>query len=119
MNDMMGLGLMGMLGGGGDISGFGMDQMGMGGAMQGQMPPVGMAGMFGGMGGADLGMMGASNLLGMFLQRKQREEEMRMRKEMFDRYLEVLKNRAKWQQGPLERPVAPKPNIDNLPLYSF
>jgi hypothetical protein len=127
MNDMMGLGLMGMLGGGGGMGDFGMDQMGMGGAMGGGMPQTGVAGLFGGMGGMPMYGMGNGmpmmGLLGQLLMRKQQEEraaeEMKLRKEMFDRYLEVLKKRGRWQQGPLERPVAPKPNIDNLPLYSF
>jgi hypothetical protein len=126
MNDMMGLGLMGLLGNGGGMGDFGMDQLGMGGAMGGGMPQMGIAGLFGGMGGMPMGGMGGMpmmGLLGQLLTRKQQEEryaeEMKMRKEMFDRYLEVLKNRGKWRQGPLERPVAPKPNIDNLPLYSF
>lgn len=123
MNDMMGLGLMGLLGNGG---GFGMDQVGIGPSMNdalaGNMPPVGIAGLFGGMGGMPMGgmnamggMMGAQSILGMFLQRKQQEEMMKQRKEMFDKYLEMMKQRGA-RQAPLQRPVAPQ---KQFPLYTF
>ena len=119
MNDMMGLGLMGLLGNGGGLGGFGMDQMGMGGAMGGGMPQMGMAGLFGGMGGMPMGGMGGAgmgmNLIQMFLQRKQREEEMKQRKEMFDKYIEMMKQRGA-RQAPLQRPVAPQ---RQYPLYTF
>ena len=113
MNDMMGLGLMGMLGGGGGMGDFGMDQMGMGGAMGGDMPQMGVAGLFGGMGGMPMGnmqyAMPAMGLIQQLLQRRQQEEQMKLRKEMFDKYLEMMKNRGRWRQEPLQQlPVAPK-----------
>jgi hypothetical protein len=125
MNDLLGLGLMGLLGNGGGMGGYGMDQMGMGGAMGGGMPQMGMGGsmggMFGGLGGAAMGgmpmggMSMGSNLLEMFFLRKQREEEMKQRQEMFDKYLEMMKNRQ-IRHAPLETPVAPQAPI---PLYRF
>jgi hypothetical protein len=116
MNDMMGLGLMGLLGNGGGMGGYGMDQMGMGGAMQGQMPQMGMLGSMGGMNMGSMGGMGmAGNLLNMFFQRKQQEEIMKQRKEMFDKYLEMMKQRGA-RQAPLQRPVAPQ---QQFPLYTF
>lgn len=119
MNDMMGLGLMGMLGNGGGMGDFGMDQMGMGGAMGGGMPQMGVAGLFGGMGGMPMGnmqyAMPAMGLIQQLLMRKQQEEEMRQRREMFDKYLEMMKQRQ-MRRAPMQRPQS---NERQYPLYTF
>ena len=119
MNDMMGLGLMGMLGGGGGMGDFGMDQMGMGGAMGGGMPQMGVAGLFGGMGGMPMGdmqyAMPAMGFLQQLLQRRQQEELMRQRKKMFDEYIEMMKQRQ-MRRAPMQRPQG---NERQYPLYTF
>jgi len=96
-----------------------MDQMGMGGAMGGGMPQMGVAGLFGGMGGMPMGnmqyAMPAMGLIQQLLMRKQQEEEMRQRREMFDKYLEMMKQRQ-MRRAPMQRPQS---NERQYPLYTF
>jgi hypothetical protein len=96
MGDM---GLMGLLGGGsmlglggtGLSNDLGYGAMGMGNAMTGGMPPVGMAGSMMGMGGGMEYGMPAMGLLGMLLQRRQQEMAQQEYNDRLQKYMDFMR----------------------------